>query len=137
MKTTKMRRHWFGFGIIGLSIFALVILCVMALWNGLIPTIFGITKITFWQAAGLIILSKLLFGCFRCGRWGHHRFPYHWRKENQLHEKWMTMSPEERKEYIHKRMSYMKYHRWDFDDCYHDSDKSNINEEPKKEDDSK
>lgn len=33
----------------------------MWLWNWLIPTIFGLTEITFWQALGINILSGLLF----------------------------------------------------------------------------
>ena len=34
---------------------------VMLLWNWLIPPIFGIGEITFWQASGLQILNRLLF----------------------------------------------------------------------------
>ena len=37
---------------------------IMFLWNWLIPEIFGLTTITFWQAIGLALLSKLLFGGF-------------------------------------------------------------------------
>lgn len=32
----------------------------MLLWNWLVPTIFGLKAITFWQAIGMLILSKLL-----------------------------------------------------------------------------
>lgn len=35
---------------------------VMLLWNWLMPEIFGLTTIGYWQAVGLIILAKLLFG---------------------------------------------------------------------------
>ena len=31
------------------------------LWNWLIPTIFGLPHITFWQAVGLNLLSSILF----------------------------------------------------------------------------
>jgi hypothetical protein len=31
------------------------------LWNWLMPTIFGLPYITFWQAVGLNILSSVLF----------------------------------------------------------------------------
>ena len=65
---------------------------VMLLWNNLLPAIFGITTITFWQAIGLLVLSKILFGGFK-GRWGGHRGGG-WKHE--LHEKWHTMTPEER-----------------------------------------
>ena len=33
----------------------------MLLWNWLVPVIFGLGTITFWQALGLIILIKLVF----------------------------------------------------------------------------
>lgn len=32
------------------------------LWNWLMPEIFGLITITYWQAIGLIILSKIIFG---------------------------------------------------------------------------
>jgi Ca2+/H+ antiporter, TMEM165/GDT1 family len=35
---------------------------VMFLWNFLFPEIFGVGTITFWQALGILILSKILFG---------------------------------------------------------------------------
>ena len=33
----------------------------MLLWNWLMPDIFGLTQIDFWQALGLLVLSTLLF----------------------------------------------------------------------------
>lgn len=39
----------------------LMALPVMWLWNGLMPEIFGLTEISFWQALGINILSSLLF----------------------------------------------------------------------------
>lgn len=38
---------------------------VMLLWNWLMPGIFGLTSITFWQAVGIIILARLIFGGFK------------------------------------------------------------------------
>lgn len=35
---------------------------LMLLWNWLMPLIFGLTVITFWQAMGLLALSKILLG---------------------------------------------------------------------------
>ena len=72
----------------GLSLFSAI---VMLLWNSLIPGIFHLSVITFWQALGLLVLSKLLFGGFRGGWAGRH----HWRK-NDMRQKWMNMTPEER-----------------------------------------
>ena len=34
---------------------------LMLLWNWLIPTIFGLSEITLWQAIGLNVLSTILF----------------------------------------------------------------------------
>ena len=66
---------------------------VMNLWNWLMPALFGWKVITFWQAAGLLILSKILFGGFRGGRGG----PGHWRR--RMRDRWENMTPEERENF--------------------------------------
>lgn len=51
------------FGILGIT--ALITLCgyvIMWLWNGLMPEIFGLTTLTFWQAIGMFALAKILLG---------------------------------------------------------------------------
>ena len=35
---------------------------VMLLWNWLMPMLFGLKTITYWQAFGIVILAKILFG---------------------------------------------------------------------------
>ncbi|MCK0161027.1 hypothetical protein [Allomuricauda sp. F6463D] len=35
---------------------------LMRLWNWLMPDLFGVSTITYWQALGIFILAKLLFG---------------------------------------------------------------------------
>ena len=53
------------FGAVAISLLALLFgYVVMLLWNWLMPTIFGLGVITFWQAVGIVILAKLLFGGF-------------------------------------------------------------------------
>jgi hypothetical protein len=55
-------------GVIFAALFALVFgFVVKILWNWLMPAIFGLGMITYWQAFGIVILAKLLFGSF-----GHH-----------------------------------------------------------------
>ena len=54
------------FGIVFAAVFGFV---VMSLWNWLMPAVFGWHVITYWQALGLLILSKILFGGMR-GRSG-------------------------------------------------------------------
>ena len=53
------------FVLIALAVFSFV---VMHLWNWLMPELFGLHLITYWQALGVLILSKILFGGFRGGR---------------------------------------------------------------------
>ncbi|MBG50178.1 MAG: hypothetical protein CML05_17980 [Pseudozobellia sp.] len=36
----------------------------MYLWNWLMPDIFGLKTITYWQAVGILVLAKILFGGF-------------------------------------------------------------------------
>lgn len=66
---------------------------VMHLWNWLMPSIFGLRSITFWQAIGLLLLSKLLLGGFH--KHGAHR--YGWKR--QMEQKWDRMTPEERESF--------------------------------------
>lgn len=50
-------------GLVLMVLFAFVFgYAVMWLWNALIPEIFGLKTISYLQAIGLIILTKLLFG---------------------------------------------------------------------------
>jgi len=50
-------------GIIGILILAVVLLGypTMLLWNWLMPTIFNLPTITFWQACGINLLASILF----------------------------------------------------------------------------
>ena len=66
---------------------------VMGLWNWLMPVIFGWRVITFWQALGLLVLSRILFG-----RVGGPRRGMHWR--HRMMERWSQMTPEEREKFM-------------------------------------
>ena len=68
---------------------------VMSLWNWLAPAVFGLHPITFWQALGLLLLSKLLFGGFR----GGHGHGGDWR--HRMRDRWEKMTPEERGQFCH------------------------------------
>ena len=61
-----MRAKWIG-RISMVAIFVLIVIAgfgqaVLQLWNLLMPDIFGLHPISFWQAVGLMALSWLLFG---------------------------------------------------------------------------
>jgi hypothetical protein len=68
---------------------------VMHLWNWLMPALFGVRTITFWQALGLLILSKILLGGFH--RHGHCGGRPGWKR--RMEERWSQMSPEDRERF--------------------------------------
>jgi hypothetical protein len=92
-----MKRRFFFF--IPFMIAAAVLLIgglVMWLWNNILTAVLGVGVLTFWQAVGLLVLCRILFGGFRGrpsggGRWS--RGGPRWR------EKWMNMSDEEREKF--------------------------------------
>ena len=92
-----MKARWVirGLKIAVLAIVAATVLgfIVESLWNWLGPEVFGARTITFWQALGILILSKILFGGFR----GRPGYGGHWRR--RMRERWEQMSPEEREKF--------------------------------------
>jgi hypothetical protein len=72
-----------GFGILGIGFVIGVIFGVQALWNWLVPVLFNGPELTFWQTAGLFLLSKILLTGIAPG--GHHDRKKDWRK--RYHEK--------------------------------------------------
>lgn len=64
---------------------------VMWLWNAILPEIIYVKSITYWQAMGILVLSKILFGGFsKCGNHTHGM------RKRQFINKIKNMSPEER-----------------------------------------
>lgn len=92
-----MKKHFWIKKIIGFTALAaafgsLLSYVVMRLWNGILTEVVHVSPISFVQAIGILVLSKILFGGFH-GKWGcgsrnhcHHG----------MKEKWHNMSPEER-----------------------------------------
>lgn len=89
-----MKRKWiFVFAPLGIAIFiAIGGGVVLLLWNWLVPTLFGLPHITFWQAFGLLALCRILFGGFGGGRGGGPRSNI----RSRMAERWEQMTPEER-----------------------------------------
>ena len=84
----------FIFAIIFLGIFAAGFgAAVLHLWNWLMPALFGLHTITYWQALGLLGLSWLLLQGPR-GWIGGHRYRRH-----RMHERWQHMTPEHREKF--------------------------------------
>jgi len=79
----------------GLFLGALVGFVVMWLWNALLPAILGVSTITFWQALGLLVLSRILFGGYGGrGFGGGHNNRQHWREK--MAGRWQQLTPEQR-----------------------------------------
>lgn len=85
---------------------------VMLLWNWLMPLIFSLPEINYWQAAGIVILARLIFG----GLGGSHSNSKHykrskWKKESlckdedwkYYHEFWKDRGEQAFKDYVSKR----------------------------------
>jgi len=72
-----------GAAIVGLAIlFGFVI---MWLWNWLMPDLFGLTTITYWQGVGLFILAKILIG--GCGSGSRSKRSKDWDCEDDSKKK--------------------------------------------------
>lgn len=61
------------------------------LWNGVLTHVVDVRSIGYWQALGLLVLSRILFGRLpgsggRGGPWGRRR----------MMRRWASLSPDER-----------------------------------------
>ena len=86
-----------GYALGGTAILALGVAATMWLWNALMPRIAGWQHIGYWQALGLLVLVRLLFGRF--GRLSEPRGGH-----RHLHEMLRGMSRDEKREFIRRRM---------------------------------
>lgn len=78
-----MRRPFF-FPLLFIPLVFLGGLVVMLLWNAILPALLHVSVIEYWQALGLLVLARILFG-------GHHHCgpPF-------ARHRWEKLSPEER-----------------------------------------
>lgn len=90
----SFRGRWVARGaaflVLGLAFVAVLSFVVMSLWNELVPSLFHGPSLQYWQAVGLLILSRILFGGFRGRGHGWHGRRHMWR------QRWESMTPEER-----------------------------------------
>src|SRR6266851_3171377 len=63
---------------------------VLQLWNWLLPPLFGWRQITFWQALGILVLCRVLFGGLGSHGSGRSNF------RRRMEERCAHMTPEER-----------------------------------------
>jgi len=70
---------------------------VLQLWNWLLPSLFGWRQITFWQAIGILALTRILFG--GSGGHGSIRSSFRRRMADRMANRWEHMTPEERERF--------------------------------------
>jgi hypothetical protein len=102
------------------------------LWNWLIPELFHGPVVSFWQALGLLLLSKLLFG------WHHHKGgPGGWgghdraQWKEKMKQRMDQMTPEQRAEFKSNFKNCIppnRFSRW-ADDCFNDTKPDSSTEE--------
>ena len=91
-KFNRNKRRAFFFALI-LLIPLIKSLILMLLWNAILPELLHVSAINYWQALGLFILCKILFGNFGFGHFGFKNKPF---RKPAFREKFMNMSPEEK-----------------------------------------
>jgi hypothetical protein len=91
MNAERLVEKTFGIALIVIIVIAGFGQAVLQLWNWLMPTIFGLPAISFWQAVGLLGLSWILFGGLR--GFGFHDV----RMRRHSHDRPWRMTSEERK----------------------------------------
>ena len=79
---------------------ALIGFVVMTLWNNLLPDILHVGTITYWQALGIFVLCKILFGFGKGGR-GFRGGGAPWMR-GKWEDRFKNMSPEEREHFKNK-----------------------------------
>jgi hypothetical protein len=89
MRAKRLVAIGFGSALVLLIVIAGFGQAVLQLWNWLVPGLFGLRPLTFWQAVGLMALSWILFG-------GLRGFGFHGPMRRGWSERWNHMSPEER-----------------------------------------
>ncbi len=87
MKTVKVFKY-VGFGILGAGFLFFAMWLIMLLWNALIPEIFNGPVLTYWQAAGLFVLAKVLLSGMGPGGSKHSSSKNHWK--SSYHSKYSS-----------------------------------------------
>ncbi|SFD11930.1 hypothetical protein SAMN05518672_101566 [Chitinophaga sp. CF118] len=116
--------HVLKFMLLGALFLTALGLGVRELWNCLIPDLFHGPVITFWQALGLCLLGKLLFGWHGGGssRWGVGA-KEQWRKKMKARMEHMTDEEKEKLRERFKRCMPDRYNRWRDNDDWNEGTK--------------
>jgi|SRR5579871_728927 len=84
----RMRCFGGRFVLFGIAWVGILGLVTLSLWNALIPKILGLPAITFWQALGVLVLTRVLFG-----GWGTRM------RNMRFARGWNNLTPEQRQRF--------------------------------------
>lgn len=88
----RKRKSFIFFPLVIIALILLLGWVVMLLWNAILPAAVHANPLNYWQATGLLILSRILVG-----GWGGRGGRGHGRRGNMPgREKWMSMNDEEK-----------------------------------------
>ena len=94
-----MKKYWVSKGIMFFLFFVAAVLLfgfvVMGIWNAILPAVLGVKVISFTQALGILLLSKILFGGFR-GGWHRNHRQGNWM---EMQQKFGSMTSEEKERF--------------------------------------
>ena len=105
MRPRLKRMIWIApLAILGMALFAFIGgEIVLHLWNWLLPPLFSWRELTFWQALGMLVLCRILFGGFGFHGSGRSNI------RRRMEERCENMTPEER-----ERFRQSMRERWGF-----------------------
>jgi hypothetical protein len=93
-----MRKKWIviaPLAVLGIIVFTFIGgEIVMRLWNWLLPSLFGWRQLTFWEALGMLVLCRILFGGF-----GAHGVSRSRMRQRIAERAAARMTPEEREQF--------------------------------------
>jgi len=93
-KFNRGKKFMFFFPV-ALLIAAVLGYVVMSLWNWILPEVAHAGKLNYWQAIGLLVLCRILFGNFKKGG-GHDGGAGFRERARGMRAKWDSMNEEER-----------------------------------------
>jgi hypothetical protein len=113
----------FKFRFVGIAVFLAAIAVfsavAMFLWNAIMPEIFGLHALSYWQTVGLLLLARILFGGLGMRHfWPHGRHGKHGKHgmcggfhhgNHPLREKWMSMTDDERTEFVRNHRGFRNH----------------------------
>jgi hypothetical protein len=102
MKALFYRRRFIFIPFAIVAFLSLVSFVVMNLWNYLLPEILHLGFINFWQAMGIFVLCKILFGFGKGGR-GMGGPPW---MRHKMEDRFRNMSPEEKEKFKEQVKNY-------------------------------